>query len=77
MPAKTYLLSSTGLSNSQAHAQYRIGSQLSLVLRTVQLNQELVDFGLILDVEPFFENRRSNNFVNVGDSLGYTFAIPF
>ena len=77
MSAETYLLSSAGLSNSQADAKYSIGSQLSLVLRTVQLDQKLVDFGLILDVKPFFENRRSNDFVNVGDSLGYTLAIPF
>ena len=77
MPAETYLLSSASLRNSQAHAQYSIGSQLSLVLRTVQLDQELVNFGLILDVKSFFENRRSNDFVNVGDSLGYTLAIPF
>ena len=77
MPVVSYLLSGTGLSNSQAHAQYSIGSQLGLVLRTVQLDQKFVNFGLILDVEFFFQNGRSNDIVNVGDGLGYTLAIPF
>ena len=72
-----HLLGGAGLCNSQAHTQDSIGSQLGLVLCAIELDQKLVDLGLILDIEPFLQDSRSNDVVDVGYGLQDTLSIPF
>lgn len=69
------LLSSTSLGNSQADTEDGVGTKGLLVGRAVELVQELVNLGLVLNVEVLLDDRRSDLLVDVGDGLGDTYSM--
>jgi hypothetical protein len=71
------LLGGGGLCNGHAHTEDRIGTELGLVLGAVQLVQELVDLGLVFDVDGLFDQGRCDYVVDVTHGLGDTLSTPF
>jgi hypothetical protein len=72
----THLLSSTSLGNSQAHAKDGVGTELRLVGGAVKVEEELVNLGLVLDIDALLDERGGDDGVDVLDSLGDTLAEP-
>jgi hypothetical protein len=70
------LLGGTGLGNSQADTEDGVGTELGLVRSSVELNQELVDLGLVNDIDVGLDKGRSDDLVDVLDSLENTLAAP-
>ncbi len=66
----TDLLSSSGLRHSQTDSQDRVGSEIGLVLRTIKLIEELVNFILIFDIDVFLDQGGANGRVNIVYGLG-------
>ena len=62
-------LGGTGLGDCQTDTENSIGPKVGLVRGAVKLDQELVHFGLVLDINVLLDNGRSNNVVDVCDSL--------
>ncbi len=73
----TNLLGRTGLGNGQADAQNSIGTELSLVGGVIKLDQEVVDLGLVLDVQTLLDQGRSDDLVHILHSLENSLAAPF
>lgn len=71
-----YLLSGTSLGNSQRDTEDGVGTELGLVGGTIELVQESIDLGLVLDVKVLLDQSRSNDIVDVVDGLGDTLAAP-
>lgn len=69
------LLSSTSLGNGQADTEDGVGTKVLLVGRAVELVQELVNLGLVFDVEVLLDDGRSDLLVDVGDGLGDTYSM--
>jgi len=69
-------LSSAGLGNGQADSEDGVGAKLGLVGGSVEVDQELVDLGLVLDVDALLDDRGSDDIVDVGNSLENTLASP-
>lgn len=69
------LLGSTGLSNGQTDTEDGVGTKLGLVGRAIELVQELVDLGLVLDVDVLLDESWSNDGVDVLDGLGDAYAL--
>ena len=67
-----YLLLRRGLGNSHANTQYRVGSQLRLVLCAVELVDEGVHLRLVFDVNVLLNESWSNNIVDIGDGFQNT-----
>jgi hypothetical protein len=63
----TCLFSSTSLGNAQAHSQNRIGTKVRLVCCAIEFDEELVNLGLIFDIDVLFDDRRANCLVDVLD----------
>ena len=63
------LLSSTSLGDSQADTQDGVGTQVVLVGGTIELVEELIDLGLVLDIQVLFDDGRANLVVDIGDGL--------
>ena len=76
MQRKTNLLSSGGLRDSERNTQDGIGTKLSLVGGAVEGSQEVVDGGLVLDVEVLFDQSRGDDLVDILDGLEDTFSSP-
>lgn len=72
----TNLLRSSSLGDSQTHAQYGIGSQIALVLRSVKFDEELIDLGLILDVKVLLDELRTNDVVDILDGFQDALSSP-
>jgi hypothetical protein len=72
----TYLLSSGSLGNSQRHTKDGVGTKLSLVWSSIKLDQEIIDFRLIFDINVLLDECWANDLVDVGNGLGDTFASP-
>lgn len=70
------LLSGSGLCNGHGDTEDGVGTQLLLVLGAIELVQEGVDSGLVLDVDSLLDESGGNGVVHVGDSLGDTLAAP-
>jgi hypothetical protein len=70
------LLGSAGLGNGQAHTKNGVGTKLGLVGGTIEVDQELVDLGLVLDVNVLLDDRGSNDLVDVLDGLEDALAGP-
>jgi len=70
------LLSSTSLGNSQGNTEDGIGTELGLVGSTVKSVEELVDLGLVLDIDTLLDQSGTNGGVDVLDSLENTLAKP-
>lgn len=69
------LLGSTGLSNGQTDTEDGVGTKLGLVGRAIELVQELVDLGLVLDVDVLLDESWSNDGVDILDGLGDAYAL--
>lgn len=70
------LLGSTGLGNSQADTQDGVGTQVVLVARAIELVEELVNLGLVLDVNVLLDEGRADGLVDVGNGLQDTLTEP-
>ena len=70
------LLGSSGLSNGHGNTEDGVGAELGLVLGAIELVQEGVDGGLVLDVEGLLDQSGGDLLVDVGDSLGDALAAP-
>ena len=65
------LLSSSSFSNSKGDTQNSIGAQLALVVGTIKLNHQVIDFLLLSNV--LTEQFGSNVVIDVVNSLGNTY----
>jgi hypothetical protein len=72
----SYLLSRGGLGDSQAHAEDGVGAELGLVGGAIELDEELVDLGLVLDIDVLLDQGRADDRVDVLNGLGDTLATP-
>jgi len=70
------LLGSRGLCNGHGDTEDSVGTQLLLVLCAIELVQESIDGGLVLDVDLLLDEGWGNGVVDVGDSLGDTLTTP-
>ena len=70
------LLGSTSLGNGQADAEDGVGAELGLVGGAVKLDEELVDRGLVLDIQVLLDESGGDRVVDVGDGLQDTLAGP-
>lgn len=70
------LLSSTSLGDSQGDTENGVGSELGLVGGSIEVDEELVDLGLVLDIKVLLDQSRGNDGVDVLNSLGDTLASP-
>jgi hypothetical protein len=70
------LLGSCGLCDGHGDTENGIGTQLLLVLCAIELVQEGIDSGLVLDVNLLLDESRGNGVVDVGNSLGDTLTAP-
>lgn len=71
-----YLLSSTSLGNGQADAQNGVRTKLGLVGGGIEVDEELVDSGLVLDVQVCLSDSGGNGLIHIPDGLGDTLAEP-
>lgn len=69
---QSYLLSGGSLCNRHTDTEDGIGTKLGLVLRSIEAVQELVDLGLVLDIEVLLDESGSNHIVDVCYGLGNT-----
>ena len=69
------LLSSTGLSNGQGDAEDGVGTEVGLVGGAIELEEELVDLGLVLDVDVLLDDGGANGLVDVLDGLEDTYTL--
>jgi hypothetical protein len=63
------LLNSSGLCNSHADTQNGVGTELCLVWGTIERLDELVNLGLVLEVNVLLDQSWSNDIVDIGDGL--------
>jgi hypothetical protein len=70
------LLSSSGLSDGHGDTENSVGTELSLVLGSIELVEESIDSGLVLDVNVLLDQSGGDLVVDVGNGLGDTLAAP-
>jgi hypothetical protein len=70
------LLSGCGLCNGHGNTKNGVSTELLLVLGAIELVQESIDSGLVLDVDALLDQGRSDGVVDVANSLGDTLATP-
>lgn len=70
------LLGSASLGNGQAHTEDGVGTELGLVGSAIKVVEELVNLGLVLDVDVLLDDRGSDDSVDVLDGLENTLASP-
>ena len=63
------LLNSSSLSDSNTDAEDGVGSELTLVRGTVELDKEIIDILLSGDLKARLDQLRANNVVDIGDGL--------
>ena len=63
------LLNSSSLSDSNTDAEDGVGSELTLVRGTVELDKEIIDILLSGDLKARLDQLRGNNVVDIGDGL--------
>lgn len=71
-----HLLSSTGLGDGQRDTENGVGTKLGLVGSAIELVQESINGGLVLDVKGLLNQSRGNDGVDVLNGLGDTLASP-
>lgn len=59
------LLSSGGLGDSHGHTEDGVGTKLALVWCTIELEEELVDSGLVLDIDVGLQESWSNGLIDL------------
>jgi hypothetical protein len=70
------LLGSRGLCDGHGDTENGVGAELLLVLRAIELVQESINGGLVLDVDGLLDKGRGNGVVDVGNSLGHALTTP-
>lgn len=70
------LLGSGGLCDGHGDTEDGVGTQLFLVLGAIELVQEGIDSGLVLDVDSLLDECGRNGVVHVGNGLGDTLTAP-
>ena len=65
-------MSSGGLGDSHGDTEDSVGSELTLVGGTIEVDEELIDLLLVGDVELSLDELGSDNVVDVSDGLGDT-----
>lgn len=70
------LLGGCGLCDGHGDTENGVGTELLLVLGSIELVQERVNGGLVLDIDGLLDQSRGNDVVDVADSLGDTLAAP-
>jgi hypothetical protein len=70
------LLSGCGFCNGHGNTKNGVSTELLLVLGAIELVQESIDSGLVLDVDALLDQGRSDGVVDVANSLGDTLATP-
>lgn len=73
---RNLLLSGTSTGSSKRDTKDGVSTKLALVLGTVKLEEEVIESTLVSNVEVGLQNGRSNDVVDVGDSLQDTLATP-
>jgi len=71
------LLSSTGLSDCDGHAENSISAELALIRGTIKFDKEIIDIFLVEDGETRLDEFRCDDVVDVGDSLADTYQARF
>lgn len=66
------LLSSSGLGNGQGDTEDGVGTEFALVLGSVELVEELIDLGLVLDINVLLDDGGANDLVDVLDGIENT-----
>ena len=66
------LLSSTGLRDRDGYTEDGVRTKLALVGSGIKLDEEVIDLLLLGDLEASLEKFRSNDVVDVGNSLADT-----
>ena len=72
-----HLLCGSCLRNSQRDTEDGIGTELSLVWSSIKLDQELINLWLILDIDVLLDESRTNDLIDVSNSLENTLPSPF
>jgi len=77
MGVKGYtLLGGTSLSNCQTDTEDGVSAEVRLVSGTIEPVQKFINSGLVLNVDVFFNELRSDYRVDIVDSFGHAFASP-
>ena len=63
------LLSSTGLGDGQTDTEDGVGAEVGLVGGSIKLVEELINLGLVLNIEVLLDDSRGNGLVDVLDGL--------
>ena len=63
------LLSGTGLGDSQTDTKDGVGTEVGLVGSTIELVEELINLGLVLNIEVLLDDGGGNGLVDVLDGL--------
>ena len=71
-----YLLSGGSLCDSQTDTKDGVGTELALIWSTIEAVQEIIDLGLVLDINVLLDQCWANDIVDVGNSLGDTLSCP-
>jgi hypothetical protein len=68
------LLNSSSLGNGDADAENGVGTELTLVRGTIELDEEVIDVLLSGDLKARLDQLRGNNVVDIGNGLRNTYA---
>ena len=68
------LLGSGSLGDGQADTQDGVGTEVALVDGAIELVEELVNLGLVLDIDVLLDESRANGLVDVLDGLQDTYC---
>lgn len=71
-----HLLSSTSLGDGQRDTEDGVGTKLGLVGSAIEAVEELVDLGLVLDIDALLDQSGADDSVDVLNGLGDTLATP-
>jgi hypothetical protein len=70
------LLSSCGLCDGHGNTENGVGTELLLVLCAIELVEESINGGLVLDIDLLLDQSWGNDVVDIADSLGHTLTTP-
>jgi hypothetical protein len=69
------LLGGSGLGNGQGDTEDGVGTEVTLVGGSIELVQELVNLGLVLDIDVLLDDGGANGLVDVLDGLEDTCRV--
>jgi hypothetical protein len=70
------LLGSRSLCDGHGYTENGVGTELLLVLCAIELVEESINGGLVLDIDRFLNKSWRNDVVDIADSLGHTLTTP-